>query len=34
MVVLKLIDLTITILEECSGLERTDFNSFPFARVW
>ena len=32
--VLKVLDLTISTLEECSGLERTDFNSFYFARVW
>ena len=26
--------LTVSTLERCGNLERTDFNSFYFARVW
>ena len=29
-----LLDLTVSTLQGCGGLERTDFNSFYFARVW
>ena len=32
--VLKVLDLTVFSLGGCDGLERTDFNSFYFARVW
>ena len=32
--VLKLLDLTVSNFGECSGLERTDFNSFYFENVW
>ena len=31
---LKVLDLTVSTLVGCSGLERTDFNSFYFASVW
>ena len=31
---LKVLDLTVSTLVGCRGLERTDFNSFYFARVW
>ena len=34
MLVLKVLDLTVSTLVGCSGLERTDFNSFYFASVW
>ena len=34
MVVLKELDLTILTLGGCSGLERTDFNTFYFGKVW
>ena len=32
--VLKELDLTVFTLGEFSGLERTEFNSFYFERVW
>ena len=32
--VLKDLDLTVSTLGGCGCLERTDFNSFYFARVW
>ena len=32
--VLKELILTVSTLGGCSGLERTDFNSFYFGRVW
>ena len=32
--VLKFIDLTVSTLEGCGSLERTDFNSFYFGKVW
>ena len=32
--VLKVLDLTVSTLVGCNGLERTDFNSFYFASVW
>ena len=32
--VLKELILTVSTLGGCSGLERTDFNSFYFERVW
>ena len=33
-VVLKELILTVSTLGMCGGLERTDFNSFYFGRVW
>ena len=32
--VLKVLNLTVSNLGWCSGLERTDFNSFNFGKVW
>ena len=32
--VLKELNLTISTLKECGGLERTDFNIFYFGKVW
>ena len=32
--VLKVLDLTVSTLGGCAGLDRTDFNSFYFGRVW
>ena len=32
--VLKVLDLTVSTLRGCGGLERTDFNSFYFWKVW
>ena len=32
--VLKELILTVTTLGRCGGLERVDFNSFYFGRVW
>ena len=32
--VLKELNLTISTLEGCGGLERTEFNSFYFGRIW
>ena len=32
--VLKFIDLAVSTLEGCGSLERTDFNSFYFGKVW
>ena len=32
--VLKELILTVSTLEGCSGLEKTDFNSFYFGQVW
>ena len=34
MAVLKELNLTVSPLGGCSGLERTDFNSFYFGKVW
>ena len=34
MAVLKELILTVSTLGECSSLERTDFNSFYFGKVW
>ena len=34
MAVLKELILIVSTLGGCSGLERTDFNSFYFGRVW
>ena len=34
MVVLKELILTVSTLGRCDGLERNDFNSFYFVRVW
>ena len=31
---MKELILTVSILGGCGGLERTDFNSFYFERVW
>ena len=31
---LKELILTLSTLRECGGLERTDFNTFYFERVW
>ena len=33
-VVLKVLDLTVSTLGRCGSLERTDFNSFYFGKVW
>ena len=33
-VVLKVLNLTVSTLGGCGGLERTDFNSFYFGKVW
>ena len=33
-VVLKTLILTVSTLGRCGDLERTDFNSFYFGRVW
>ena len=30
----KVLDLTVSTLGGCGGLERTDFNSFYFGKVW
>ena len=32
--VLKELILTVSTLDRCGGLERTDFNSFTIGRVW
>ena len=32
--VLKELTLTVSTFGGCGGLERTDFNSFSFQRVW
>ena len=32
--VLKVLVLTVSILKGCGGLERTDFNTFYFWKVW
>ena len=32
--VLKVLYLTVSALGGCGGLDRTDFNSFYFGRVW
>ena len=34
MVVLKELILTVSTLGRCGSLERTDFNSFYFGKVW
>ena len=34
MAVLKELNLTVSTLGRCGSLERTDFNSFYFERVW
>ena len=34
MAVLKELNLTVSTLGRCGSLERTDFNSFYFVRVW
>ena len=34
MVVLKELNLTVSTLGRCGSLDRTDFNSFYFGKVW
>ena len=31
---MKKLNLTVSTLRGCGGLERTDFNSFYFGKVW
>ena len=34
MVILKELILTVSTLQGCGGVDRTDFNSFYFGKVW